>query len=760
MSIHRLVVIGSAALLVLTVPVAGAAAETEVGLPAWDPVDSPNTGSGRNSLAGSTALPTGEAWAVGGSKDGLGVSPLVVGFDGSSWSIEETPEVDGGDFGAELLAVDAIAVDDVWAVGGYNSTGDSLIFHWDGESWSDVPHPTPYTFQRLAGVSGTAPDDVWAVGYASVGGGAPRTHVLHWDGTVWSTVAAPPGAYDHLYAVDAIAEDDVWASGAGNSGNSLTLHWDGSSWTSVPNPGEEQLNGVSAVDADDVWAVGRSGLTMRWDGATWERVAIPPLGFVHLESVSAIAADDVWAVGSTLSAAIVLHWDGSTWTQVEAPPSVDDGRLHGVTGTGGADVLIVGTHDNETTALVGDVTGLRTQAVPDAGVGQNTLLGVHARAADDVWFVGSVDDDTLVQRWDGSTIDLVPSPNVRRRVNVLEDADGVAENDVWAVGHHDSEEQIGSRTLAMRWDGTSWEIVETPNRGRKSVPNELNAVAAIATDDVWAVGTRKSNRSLIQHWDGSTWSIVPNRCDTELSGIVAFATDDVWAIGGITSCHWNGRRWSPVPLGGGGLLSFSDLDGTSSTDLWAVGTLFFQCGEGLCQAGTVQHYDGTSWTPRQISSAPLRGVEALATDDVWAVGTAGRAVLSHYDGSSWSEVPQPDVNDGLPDLAAIEASGPDDLWASGREVAGSPEGASLVLNARADDAGAVIGDTNVGGATVSWFGPESGSVETDPTGYYQVGGLDVGTYTFVLTNPGCTPGSGTVKVKAGTTVARALEADC
>jgi hypothetical protein len=61
---------------------------------------------------------------------------------------------------------------------------------------------------------------------------------------------------------------------------------------------------------------------------------------------------------------------------------------------------------------------------------------------------------------------------------------------------------------------------------------------------------------------------------------------------------------------------------------------------------------------------------------------------------------------------------------------------------------------------VSWFGPETGSVETDSGGEYQVGGLKAGTYTFTAANGGCTPVSKSVTVVAGTTKAVALPITC
>jgi hypothetical protein len=48
--------------------------------------------------------------------------------------------------------------------------------------------------------------------------------------------------------------------------------------------------------------------------------------------------------------------------------------------------------------------------------------------------------------------------------------------------------------------GLAWRVVPSPYIGNSSM---LSAVAAISSDDVWAVG------DLILHWDGGSWVQVP-----------------------------------------------------------------------------------------------------------------------------------------------------------------------------------------------------------------------------------------------------------
>jgi hypothetical protein len=78
--------------------------------------------------------------------------------------------------------------------------------HWDGTSWSVVKSPTPAGIADLAGVEALATDDIWAVGgRVNQQANAVRTLVEHWNGTAWKVVpSANKGPSDnHLWGVAA-----------------------------------------------------------------------------------------------------------------------------------------------------------------------------------------------------------------------------------------------------------------------------------------------------------------------------------------------------------------------------------------------------------------------------------------------------------------------------------------------------------------------------------------------------------------------------
>src|SRR6476646_6137055 len=85
--------------------------------------------------------------------------------------------------------------------------------------------------------------------------------------------------------------------------------------------------------------------------------------------------------------------------------------------------------------------------------------------------------------------------------------------------------------------GAAWQVVASPEAPDSS-DNVLRRVAALAPDDIWAVGYYLSDSSvretLTLHYDGRRWTIVnsPNLGDADnaLLGIAA-GDGEVWAVG-------------------------------------------------------------------------------------------------------------------------------------------------------------------------------------------------------------------------------------
>src|SRR5216110_2757103 len=140
-----------------------------------------------------------------------------------------------------------------------------------------------------------------------------------------------------------------------------------------------------------------------------------------------------------------------------------------------------------------------------------------------------------LQSASGAAWQIIASPNGSGQVNELHSVSALAENDVWAVGVSYNTERTLGLTLIEHWNGSRWSVVPSPNPS--STLNILYGVAAVATNDVWAVGyaATASSGAVIMHWNGSVWSVVPNPPSgifmSNLMALAVISPNDIWAVG-------------------------------------------------------------------------------------------------------------------------------------------------------------------------------------------------------------------------------------
>ena len=84
--------------------------------------------------------------------------------------------------------------------------------------------------------------------------------------------------------------------------------------------------------------------------------------------------------------------------------------------------------------------------------------------------------------------EVVASPNAGRQANSLSSVAAVADNDVWAVGWAFNPSLNAYRTVTEHWNGTRWSLVRSPNATNGY--NLLNGVGAVAANDIWTVSPR------------------------------------------------------------------------------------------------------------------------------------------------------------------------------------------------------------------------------------------------------------------------------
>jgi hypothetical protein len=295
----------------------------------------------------------------------------------------------------------------------------------------------------------------------------------------------------------------------------------------------------------------------------------------------------------------------------------------------------------------------------------------------------------LVEHWDGTSWTQVAVPSVQYG---LEAVVAPSATDVWA---------FGLSRVAEHWDGTSWQRVTLPIPKNVAAPGFWGA-AAVSSGDIWAVGNvspaHGPEHGIIDHWDGTRWKLVPGVPGrSELYGITALSANDVWAVGDVSvntaqgferlalTLHWNGRKWTQVTTPNPApssmpVTSVSNIlaavAGSSSRDVWAVGSYYLWANGVRGSRALVLHWTGSSW--KLVANPPtvaghvsfLNGVAAPSGTGVWAVGGTNRHNARHglaerWNGRRWSV-----VHTTGPALVGLSALAANDAWAVGGSYAG------------------------------------------------------------------------------------------
>jgi hypothetical protein len=598
-------------------------------------------------------------------------------------------------------------------------------------AWAVAGSPNAGSYENfLTGVTPASSTEFWEVGYSRDTITSLRVPMTQrWDGTQWSIVATPPVTETgYLQAVDAVSPTDIWAVGYSNSGagtQSLIMHWDGSGWSIVPSPNrsayqyQDYLMGVTAISANDVWAVGRyrpsghvyySTLMLHWDGATWNVVNSPNVGFGLenvLSAVDAVSATDIWAVGQyELSGeyqTLALHWDGAIWSVVSTPnPGTYNNYLTDVSATPDGTVWAVGYRgigsSNQGTRVIAlrwNGSAWQSMNAPNPDGTLNELRSVTVIAPSDVWAVGyfGVAQRTLITHWDGVAWTSFPGINGAESGNYLNAIAVSPVGKLWAVGNFTGGGTTKTLTIYYPGDGCAFPtptltptITPTPACGLdwRAVHNPgpdsslLFDVAAISPTDIWAVGSHYSG-TLTMHWNGSAWSIVPSpnaNGFSRLHGVSATAANDVWAVGfhntplpnivAMLVMHWNGTQWSlnPGPEVDCYQCIFNDVAAVSPNEVYAIG----YSTDTVKSGPIIARWAGAQWGKFYPStSGRLQSIAAITANDIWTVGKtdSGDTLTIHWDGGAWSVVSSPNPSPYNNALTGVDAVAANDVWAVG-----------------------------------------------------------------------------------------------
>jgi hypothetical protein len=377
-------------------------------------------------LNATAAIAANDIWAVGSDQQ-LGNPTLAEHFNGKTWSVIPTPSGINGTFNG----VSGVASNDVWAVGTMTGPdnpdfGEQFIEHWNGKSWSVVSSPT-VEGDALNSVVAISVNNVWAVGALAPEGA--KALVEHWDGTSWSIVSnSVIAGAGRLSSVSADSANDVWAVGRAT----LPLHFNGTSWSQTPGPPVfVEANAVVALSPTDVWAVGQKQATgthlirfttaiEHWNGTNWSNVASPPTGLnTSLNGIAAISANDILAVGagtSTTGASTTLveQWNGTNWSIISSPNPGDFANgLSGVTALSDGTVVAVGFQESESNGFSPLILHDAASAAKLRGAPRNaagTLTPLDTGRQNRLFVAATNADEPLSPGGNGRTGTLATSP--------------------------------------------------------------------------------------------------------------------------------------------------------------------------------------------------------------------------------------------------------------------------------------------------------------------------------------------------------------
>lgn len=531
----------------------------------------------------------------------VGDRGTLLRFDGRGWRQMWVPTYEN------LTGVWGVDANNVYAVG-----SNGTILRFDGESWSEM---TSGTTEQLFGIWGTALNNVYACGTNGT--------LLHYDGNGWSSVTS--GTNQELKA--------IWGSDANNvyvcGGNGTMLRYNGSSWAPLNTGTSALLNGIWGTAPDNVWAVGSSTI-IRYDGSTWTPSTIPSGG--GLDDIFGFAPDLIYVVGDS---GRIFRFDGTDWNDESGsfPP------LLGVWGSGPSNVYACGRQgglarfdgtgwSSATEDLLNSVQNFRDVWASSAndvfavGTGgtiahydgtewtlmnspsSDSLYGVWGSAPNDVFAVGQ----GTVLHYNGSDWTAQASPTT----STLQAVWGTASNNVFAVGYNSNN---GNLPTLFRYDGNTWsDLAALPTSGA------FFDLWGFSSTNIWIVGDR--GVGTVWHYDGSNISQEFSAQSSYLTGVWGIAPNDVWAVGYDSSIlRYNGTSWTEDFRNDGWELMATH--GTGANDVFFVGEE-----RNPTRDANILRYNGSMVDISGMSSEELRGVWAIASDNVYAVGDRGS--ILHY----------------------------------------------------------------------------------------------------------------------------------
>ncbi|MEW6554125.1 MAG: YCF48-related protein [Actinomycetota bacterium] len=528
----------------MTAWVAGSEYGTLMNRMIWKTTDGGNTWVRKDTPSGMgltsiSAVDANTAWAVTPQRELFSSAGALfkTADGGDSWVMQAT-DLPG------LREVCAVDLNVAWAIG---DSGAVIKTEDGGETWELVRTGT----ESLLSVSAWNDQVAWAVGYGGTILGTTD------GGMTWSQQGSVAVDLNSVYAASAAT---AWAVGA--NGTILKTSNGGASWLEMIDTSmgmTRDLNCVSAISPQVAWAGGEGILLRTIDGGiTWD--TIYESSTTHILDICAIDANDLWVVGregdATSGTGFIYRTTdgGSSWTPQYF---LSGGQINGISALDSSAAWAVGSKGT----IVKTVNGGASWTV-QASPTQLTLTSVSAVDINTAWAAA------LSQSYSNFYNTPPPFENAPYYPIILKTSDGGAN---WSAS------QLGTYNEGFNGiDAADADHVIAVGRDISYSP-----LPGLAVKDPFTFPPQyylclvvlAQYGGLVTHDGGGYWAPQASNLAVTLNDVCAVDTGTAWVVGGAGTIFKTGdgaATWVSQQSSTG--LNLNDISAVDSSTAWAVGT--------------------------------------------------------------------------------------------------------------------------------------------------------------------------------------------
>jgi hypothetical protein len=543
---------------------------------------------------------------------------------------------------------------------------------WSGTSWAAIgvpPPPSGTVSSFINGISCLSPTECIAAGGAGVEHGRFVPFAATWDGTHWWTLRssdlADPygGEIESFLGLSCVTPGRCVAVGHWESGEGLRAAR-AQFLIQAPTAATEGATGVGRTQATAHGSVNPNGIETEYFyeyGTTSNYGAKTAQVNAGSGSGNVAASQEL----SALSAGTLYHFrlvaknskrttygqdntfttgEWSTQTTPNPSPPVDNNRFEGVSCPSSTVCVGVGSEGTFGKGFVERWNGsewklTNTVSTQLKGIScpTTTYCIAIAKNANNAWQMKWLEG---LGAWE-MVAKTPPTPSGGTEVK-LNGVSCTAETACTAVGSY----MVGSeyKTLAFRWNGTSWSQQTTPNPLEGNASEAMLGVSCSSASfclavgkaaskpyaETWTGGTEWTRTSLINPTGSVSATLQSVSCTSSESCMAAGSYNESGGLPKPLTERLSGSTWSvlttPKPSGATGEASLGGVICLSSSSCFASGSYR---AEPLSQPKALaESWNGSAWTaqtppnPAETSSTGLTAISCSSSGGCTAVGSS------------------------------------------------------------------------------------------------------------------------------------------